>query len=228
MGPIARFSRAVVRCRVVAQWAVAPAYRHGRRLLRLRAGGGYALNCLRYDVSGTHLRRRSSRSPPKLRPTLKCIALISVRTFIPIRVSPAKAAISSDRAIAENVTGAWLLCQERSASHRPARSNYTFLTTDVSAPRLPRLTADARPQPSARNVRFGSSTAVSSLRGLVRFPPQSRPGLLVDNRQLRAMCAHSTAYSITSSARCWSCSDTSRPSAFAALRLITSSYLVGA
>src|SRR5262249_25312826 len=81
-------------------------------------------------------------------------------TFIRIRVSPAKAAINSDRAIAEKVTGAWLLCQERSASHRPARSKYTFCTTDVRAPRLraprpPRLAADARPQPSARNVRFG-------------------------------------------------------------------------
>ena len=98
----------------------------------------------------------AAQTAPKLRPTLKCIVLISVRTFIPIRVSPAKAAISSDRAIAEKVTGAWLLCQERSASHRPARSNYTFLTTDVSVPRPPRLAADARPQPSARNVRFGS------------------------------------------------------------------------
>src|SRR5215471_13647499 len=76
-------------------------------------------------------------------------------TFIRIRVSPAKAAINSDRAIAGKVTGAWLLCQERSASHRPARSKYTFFTTDVWAPRLPRLAADARPQPSARNVRFG-------------------------------------------------------------------------
>ena len=55
-------------------------------------------------------------------------------TFIRIRVSLAKAAINSDRAIAEKVTGAWLLCQERSASHRPARSKYTFFTTDVRAP----------------------------------------------------------------------------------------------
>ena len=34
-------------------------------------------------------------------------------------------------------------------------------------------------------------------------------------------------YSMTSSARCWSCKGTSRPSAFAVLRLMTSSYLVG-
>jgi len=35
-------------------------------------------------------------------------------------------------------------------------------------------------------------------------------------------------HSITSSARCWNCRDTSRPNAFAALRLITSWYFVGA
>src|SRR5689334_9351514 len=66
-------------------------------------------------------------------------------TFIRIRVSPAKAAISSDRAIAGKQTGVLLPCQERSASHRPARSKYTFLTTDVSVPRPPPrfLTADA-------------------------------------------------------------------------------------
>ena len=40
--------------------------------------------------------------------------------------------------------------------------------------------------------------------------------------------ASSVVYSITSSASCWRCPGTSRPSAFAALRLIISSYLVGA
>src|SRR5713226_6802130 len=35
-------------------------------------------------------------------------------------------------------------------------------------------------------------------------------------------------YSITSSARCWSCKATSRPSALAVFRLITSSNLTGA
>ena len=49
--------------------------------------------------------------------------LIAVRTFIPIRVSPAKAAMNSDRAIAGEQTGALLRCQERIASHRTARSN---------------------------------------------------------------------------------------------------------
>jgi hypothetical protein len=58
------FYAAVVRCRVAAQWAVPPAHRNGRRLLRLRAGGPYALNCLRYDVSGTHLSRRRPNGPP--------------------------------------------------------------------------------------------------------------------------------------------------------------------
>ena len=58
------FYAAVVRCRVAAQWAGAPAHRHGRRLLRLRARGPYALNCLRYGVSGTHLSRRPRNGPP--------------------------------------------------------------------------------------------------------------------------------------------------------------------
>jgi hypothetical protein len=40
---------------------------------------------------------------------------IAAPTFIRIRVSPAKAAINSDRAIAEKLTGAWLPCQESSA-----------------------------------------------------------------------------------------------------------------
>jgi len=45
-------------------------------------------------------------------------------TFIRIRVSPAKAAISSDRVIAEELTGAWLPCQERSAFQWTVQSNY--------------------------------------------------------------------------------------------------------
>jgi hypothetical protein len=95
----------------------------------------------------------AAQMAPKLRPTVKRIVLIAVRTFIPIRVSPAKAAINSDRAIAGKQTGALLPCQERSASHRPARSNYRLKT---EFPRAPRLAADARPQPSAHNVHFGA------------------------------------------------------------------------
>jgi hypothetical protein len=44
--------------------------------------------------------------------------------FIRIRVSPAKAAINLDSAIAEKLTGAWLPCQESSALQWPAQSNY--------------------------------------------------------------------------------------------------------
>jgi hypothetical protein len=96
----------------------------------------------------------AAQMAPKLRPTVKRIVLIAVRTFIPIRVSPAKAAINSDRAIAGKQTGALLPCQERSASLRTARSNYPLKTPLF--PRPSRLAADARPQPSARNVRFGA------------------------------------------------------------------------
>jgi hypothetical protein len=39
-------------------------------------------------------------------------------------VSPAKAAINSDWAIAEKLTGAWLPCQASSALQWPAQSNY--------------------------------------------------------------------------------------------------------
>jgi hypothetical protein len=65
--------------------------------------------------------------------------------FYPIRVSPAKAAINSDQAIAGKQTGTLLPCQERSASHRAARSNYPLKTPLF--PRPPRLAADARPEP---------------------------------------------------------------------------------
>jgi hypothetical protein len=49
---------------------------------------------------------------------------IAAPPFIRIRVSPAKAAINSDWAIAEKLTGAWLPCQESSALQWPAQSNY--------------------------------------------------------------------------------------------------------
>ena len=78
--------------------------------------------------------------------------------FYPYTVNPAKAAINSDQAIAGKQTGALLPCQERRASHRAARSNYPLKTEYL---RAPRLAADARPQSSARNVRFGSRTRVS-------------------------------------------------------------------
>jgi hypothetical protein len=46
-------------------------------------------------------------------------------------VSPAKAAINSDRAIAEKLTGVWLPCQESSALQWPAESNYRLKAEDV-------------------------------------------------------------------------------------------------
>src|SRR5215472_2508582 len=52
-------------------------------------------------------------------------------TFIRIRWSPAKAAINSDRAIAEKLTGASLPCQESSALRWPAQSNYRLKVEDV-------------------------------------------------------------------------------------------------
>ena len=68
----------------------------------LRAGGHHALSCLPYDVFDADLGERRSNG----------------------RVSPAKAAINSDRAIAEKLTGAWLPCQESSALQWPAQLNY--------------------------------------------------------------------------------------------------------
>ena len=52
--------------------------------------------------------------------------------FIRIRVSRAKAAINWDRAIAENLTGEWLPCQESSATQWPAQSNYHLKAEDRS------------------------------------------------------------------------------------------------
>jgi hypothetical protein len=46
-------------------------------------------------------------------------------------VSPAKAVINSDRAIAEKLTGAWLPCQESSALQWPAQPNYRLKPEDV-------------------------------------------------------------------------------------------------
>ena len=55
---------------------------------------------------------------------------IAAPTFIRIRVSRAKAAINWDRAIAENLTGEWLPCQESSATQWPAQSNYRLKAED--------------------------------------------------------------------------------------------------
>jgi len=52
-------------------------------------------------------RRAARKRSPKLRLIRKPIVSIAAPTFIRIRVSPAKAAINSDRAIAEKLTAAW-------------------------------------------------------------------------------------------------------------------------
>src|SRR6516225_8619129 len=60
----------------------------------------------------------AAQMAPQLRPTVKRIVLIAVRTFIPIRVSPAKAAINSDRAIAGVLkAGTTLVRQWRGHTH---------------------------------------------------------------------------------------------------------------
>jgi len=46
-------------------------------------------------------------------------------------VSPAKAGINSDRAIAEKLTGAWLPCQKSGALQWPAQSSYRLKAEDV-------------------------------------------------------------------------------------------------
>jgi hypothetical protein len=50
--------------------------------------------------------------------------------FYPLQVSPAKAGINSDRAIAEKLMGAWLPCQQSSALQWPAQSNYRLNPED--------------------------------------------------------------------------------------------------
>ena len=94
----------------------------------------------------------AAQMAPQLRPTVKRIVLIAMQTFIPIRVSPAKAAINSDRAIAGKQTGALLPCQERSASHRTARSNYPLKNRQFPRGLAPRLAAD-RPTAAGRTQR---------------------------------------------------------------------------
>jgi hypothetical protein len=56
---------------------------------------------------------------------------IAAPTFIRTQVSPAKAAINSDRAIAEKLTGAWLPCQNSSAAQWPAQSNCRLKMEDL-------------------------------------------------------------------------------------------------
>ena len=60
------------------------------------------------------------------------------------------------------------------------------------------------------------------LSGHVCFSPESGHVQCISKCPLSANSGHSAIHSIISSARCWSCKGMSRPSAFAAFRLITS------
>src|SRR6516162_5168860 len=95
-------------------------------------------------------------------------------SFIRIRVSPAKAAINSDRAIAEELTGAWLPCQESSA-FRSAQSNYPLKAESSPVPSFGRLSSKIRevivdqgPLPRLPERRLGLVEAVGQPR---RFQP---------------------------------------------------------
>ena len=81
------------------------------------------------------------------------------------------------------------------------------------------------------DVRFGSKADICTAQGHVRFTPES--GHVQRTNDVRFVpkadiSAANITYSITSSARARSVGGTVRPSALAVLRLITSSYLVGA
>jgi len=67
-----------------------------------------------------------------------CIVLIAARTFILIRVSPAKAAINSDRAIAGKQTGGLLPCREECL----AQAGTVELPSEDGIPRASPLTPE--------------------------------------------------------------------------------------
>ena len=78
-----------------------------------------------------------------------------------------------------------------------------------------------------------ASSLVSSLASMSALPPKA--DIVQHGRDVRFVpkadilrCDKVCCYSITSSARCWSCTGTSRPRALAVLTLITSSNLTGA
>ena len=83
---------------------------------------------------------------------------MAVPTFIRIRVSPAKAAINSERAIAERLTDAWLPCQKSSALQWPAQSNYRLKAEDF-----------LKLQNPSKSIWFAPSTNV-------RFTPEADIG----------------------------------------------------
>jgi hypothetical protein len=78
------------------------------------------------------------------------------------------------------------------------------------------------------DVRFGSKADICNANRHVRFTPNSGHVQCNGPRPLSANSGHTAIHSITSSALASSVGGTVRPSAFAVLRLITSSNLVGA
>ena len=77
-------------------------------------------------------------------------------------------------------------------------------------------------------VRYGSAADIGAATSDVCFTPESRRVQCKDSCLLSANSGHRYSYSITSSARASSAGGTVRPRLLAVLRLITSSYLVGA
>src|SRR5262249_13807546 len=80
----------------------------------------------------------------------------------------------------------------------------------------------------AWHVRFGSKADMCGAKEHVRFAPESDIKCGIVECPLWANSGHCAPYSITSSARPISVFGAVRASAFAVLRLIASSYLVGA
>src|SRR5262249_43414493 len=79
-----------------------------------------------------------------------------------------------------------------------------------------------------RNVRFGSKADMCSAHAHVRFTPESDIKCDIWECPLWAKSGHSRHHSISSSARERSEGGMVSPSVFAVLRLIASSYFVGA
>ena len=88
-------------------------------------------------------------------------------------------------------------------------------------------TKRGRPREAA-NVNFGSKADMCSAKGHVRSTPESGHVQCNSGCPLCATSGHAVTYSIASSARASKAGDTVRPNVLAVLRLIVSSYLVGA
>ena len=89
-------------------------------------------------------------------------------------------------------------------------------------------TPAARMRAQTGSDRFGSDSDLDEGNQNVRSTLRSRHREVTRSGPFRAMNRHPGLYSITSSARASKDGGRVRPSAFAVLRLITSSYLVGA